>query len=90
MRGDQTLTRSVDTVSTLLLRTVTNGSGQTNQCRLVLLATSLGDRVVDCCQVAAKRLDSEIRERLYDSTDRHLGHAGPASHTQGISARHSR
>jgi len=87
---DQTLTRSVDTVSTLLLRTITDGSGQANQCRLVLLATSLGDRIVDCCQVAEKRLDSEIRERLDDSTDRHLGHAGPASHTQGIAARHSR
>lgn len=49
----------MDTVSALLPRTVTNGGGQTNQGRLVFLATRLDDRVVDSFQVTALRLDGE-------------------------------
>jgi hypothetical protein len=41
----------------LLLRTVTDGSGQTNQGRLVLLAPCLGNRVVDTFQISALKLD---------------------------------
>lgn len=37
----------MDTMGTLLLGTVTNGRGQTNQGRLVLLTPCLDDRVVD-------------------------------------------
>ena len=41
----------------LLLRTVTDGSGQTNQGRLVFLPPCLGDRVVYTLQVSALKLD---------------------------------
>ena len=53
----QTLTRSVDTLSALLLRTVTDGGSQTNQRRLVLLALRLNNRVVDTLQVTALKLE---------------------------------
>ena len=46
-------------MGTLLLRTVTNRSSQTNQCRFVLLTPCLNDRVIDTFQVAASKLDSE-------------------------------
>ena len=44
-------------MGTLLLGTVTNSCGQTNQGRLVLLAPCLDDRVVNTLQVAASKLD---------------------------------
>jgi hypothetical protein len=43
-------------MGTLLLGTVTNGCGQTNQGRLVLLFPCLGDRVVDTLKVAALKV----------------------------------
>jgi len=52
-------------VSALLLRAITNGGGQTNECRLVLLATSLGDRVVDSFQVTELRLGREQLEKVH-------------------------
>lgn len=55
--GHQTLTSTVDTMGTLLLRTISNGRAQTNQGRLVLLALSLDDRVIDTLQVAALKSD---------------------------------
>jgi hypothetical protein len=47
----------MDTMGTLLLGTVTNGCGQTNQSRLVLLAPCLDDRVVNTLQVSALKSD---------------------------------
>ena len=41
----------------LLLRTVSDGGGQTNQGRFVFLPPCLGDRVVDALQVSALKLD---------------------------------
>ena len=43
----------MDTMSTLLLGTVTNSCGQTNQGRFIFLAPCLNDCVVDTLQVAA-------------------------------------
>ena len=55
--GYQTLTSTVDTMGTLLLRPISNRSGQTNQGRLVLLTLGLNDRVVDTLEVSASKLD---------------------------------
>ena len=63
MSGYQTLTSAVNAMGALLLRTVTNGGGETNQGRLVLLAPCLADRVVDTLQVTASKLDRDHRVR---------------------------
>ena len=47
----------MDAMGTLLLGAVTNGCGQTNQGRFVLLTPCLGDGVIDALQVAALKLD---------------------------------
>lgn len=54
----------MDTMGTLLLGTVTNGCGQANQSRLVLLAPCLDDRVVDTLQVAALKSDKGYPVRV--------------------------
>ena len=54
----------MDTMGTLLLGTVTNGCGKTNQGRLVLLAPCLDNRVVDTLQVAAIKLDKGYPVRI--------------------------
>lgn len=51
-------------MGTLLLGTVTNGCGQTNQGRLVLLAPCLDDRVVDTLHVSGLTLDKGYPVRV--------------------------
>jgi hypothetical protein len=53
----------MDTMGTLLLGTVTNGCGKTNQGRFVL-APCLDNRVVDTLQVAALKLDKGYLVRV--------------------------
>ncbi len=50
-------------MGTLLLGTVTNSCGQTNQGRLIFLAPCVGNRVVDPLKVAALKLDREYPVR---------------------------
>jgi hypothetical protein len=47
----------MDTMGTLLLGTVTNDCGKTDQGRLVLLAPCLDDRVVNTLQVTALKFN---------------------------------
>lgn len=86
------LTRSVDTMRALKLRTVPNGCPQSDDRWLMLLLASLGDCLVDASVIAMdlKPLASGSTVANTERTGHHRPHEAPASRRPRTEPRHPR